>query len=587
MNSGRPAAGADPGLREEIARLEQRIEELATDLARLRQRADGMPAKEPAPEAQPPAVTEPPAAKASPGSRVEPWAPLVGRSLIVLSGAFVLRALTENDLLRQGLGVGLACIYALVWLVAADLAGAGGRRLSAAAHGLMAAAITLPLVWEATVDFRVFSPLHGLVVLSFFSAMAVYIADRHGLVMLAAAGLFGGLVVQAAIAFGAGGWEMTLAFALAVGLAADLQALRRGWRVLAGGVAGVVDLLFGFVTAAFLFTDAERAADVVPPGALVAGLVALVVIYVVPGALRAIRSGGKMRAGEMLQAWMATLIGLGGAVGVCRQLGSWHAGVGSFALTAALALYALSFFFADRRIEGRQHFIFFSFLALAFAGAALPVLFSREMVALSFSLVALLTAWLGARFSRATLSFHAAFFCGGAVMASGLWSLAWHAWTGSSGGKVTGLMGAVWLVCAACTWMRVAWHGRTWGRFSRVPKVLLIAIAAYSGGGLLVAAVSRSWSPAAGDRPLGIALSTMALSVVATMLAELSRSRRLGEARWLVYPTLGLGAVRLLLVDLRAGSTLASVLSLVALGGALILTSLRLKGAGEESAGDA
>ncbi len=582
MDSGREAERATREVRAEVARLEQRLEQLAADLVRLRARVEGgeaLPAEE-TESAVEPISAEAPGPKATPAV-AQPWAPVIGRSLIVLSGAFILRALTENHLLRQGVGVGMACIYALVWLVAADLAGARRRRLSAAAHGLMAAAITLPLVWEATVDFRVFSPLHGLVVLAFFAAMAVYIADRHSLRVLAVAGLLGGLVVQAAIAFGAGGWETTLVFALAVGLVADLLALRRGWTVLAGSAAAAIDLLFAFVAAAFLFTDPERASGVVPPGALVAGLVALVVIYVVPGALRAIGGGREMGPGEILQAVLATVIGLGGAVGVCRQLGSWYGLVGSFALLAALALYALSFFFADRRAEGRRHFIFFSFLALAFAGAALPVLFSRQMVALSFSLVALLTAWLGARFSRATLSFHAAFYCVGAVMASGLWALAWSAWAGRPQGAISGLMLGVLAVCAVCTWMRVAWHGRTWGRFSRLPKALLIAIAAYAGGGMLLAEVSQSWDAAASDRPLGIALSTIGLSVVAILLAELSRSRRLGEARWLVHPTLGLGALRLLLVDLRAGSTLASVLSLMALGGALILTSVRLKGSAE------
>lgn len=587
MERGR--AGEDPGngnLRRELGRLDDRIDQLQAELSRLALRLDGLEGEPEGRVAEQEEVAEIPA-PAAPVMQATPsnhgvapsqeWIPLVGRSLIVLAGAFVLRALTEGGLLPRGLGVGAGCIYALAWLVAVDLSGAKERRLSAAFHGLTASVIALPLIWEATVQFRIFSATQGLVVLSFFCAMALFVADRRRLVSLAATALLGGFAVQVATAFSLASWTECLSFAAAAGLAAELLAARRGWVVLAGTLAAGVDLLFAFVTLAFLLADPDRAASVIAPGPLVASLVVLVLVYLVPTSLRAVGGEGQVRPGEFFQAMVATAIGLGGAAGVSRLADTWRMGVGCFALGAALTLYALSFFFADRRVGRRSQFIFFSILALIFAGAALPVLFSREMVAGSFCLVALLTSWLGARFSRATLSFHAALYCAGAVLASGLAASTWAAWIGSPPGAVTPLMLAAFAVSGVCAWMRVAWHGRTWGRFSRLPKVLLVALTAFAGGGLLLIMISRLWPAAAKGGIVGTSLPTVVLSLAAMALAELSRGRRLGEARWLVYPVLGLGALRLLLVDLRTGSPLAAVAPLIVLGTALIVTSLRLR----------
>ena len=90
-------------------------------------------------------------------------ATLVGRTCIVLGGAFLLRALTqgswnsgESGVGELGVGVGIA--YAAIWLVLAHRAGKAGRVHDASAHGMATAIIAFPLIWEATTRFQVLPP---------------------------------------------------------------------------------------------------------------------------------------------------------------------------------------------------------------------------------------------------------------------------------------------------------------------------------------------------------------------------------------------------------------------------------------------
>ena len=74
-----------------------------------------------------------------------------------------------------------------------------------------------------------------------------------------------------------------------------------------------------------------------------------------------------------------------------------------------------------------------------------------------------------------------------------------------------------------------------------------------------------------GDAGVFSALRTGVLGAIAVALGLLSRNVRWPEAYWLVYPTLGLGALKLLLVDVRSGRPATLFFSFVLYGGALIL----------------
>jgi len=78
---------------------------------------------------------------------------LLGRTSLVLAGAFLIRVCTEGGELPRLAGVVLGLIYAVVWALAADRAGAKGRPLDAACHAIACTVIAYPLLWEATTRF--------------------------------------------------------------------------------------------------------------------------------------------------------------------------------------------------------------------------------------------------------------------------------------------------------------------------------------------------------------------------------------------------------------------------------------------------
>ena len=75
---------------------------------------------------------------------------LVGRTLLVLAGAFLLRALTESGTVPEWAGVALGFAYAGTWIVMAYRVGRDeALRPSAGLHGVSAMVIGFPLLVEA------------------------------------------------------------------------------------------------------------------------------------------------------------------------------------------------------------------------------------------------------------------------------------------------------------------------------------------------------------------------------------------------------------------------------------------------------
>ena len=80
---------------------------------------------------------------------------LVGRTLVVLAGAFFLRALTDSGHIPTWVGVGMAFAYAGIWMALADRAAAERHLASAGFHGAAAVTIGFPLLVEVAARFRI------------------------------------------------------------------------------------------------------------------------------------------------------------------------------------------------------------------------------------------------------------------------------------------------------------------------------------------------------------------------------------------------------------------------------------------------
>lgn len=504
--------------------------------------------------------------------------PLIGRTLMVLGGGFALRAMTENEVVPQVIGTVLGIVYALVWLALADRAAGQRHRTSAVFHGLAATAIVYPLLWEATARFGFLSPTASALALMVITLVALGVAARRNLLPMAwvvALAATGTVLILAGIT------KMLVLFVslvLLFGLVSLILADRRGWLGLARFFAVVADLSVLMLTVVFLVGDSERVAAVIQPVSLVVLQLGLVAVYLGTCYVRTLFRHVEVTIDEILQGAAALLVGLGGAIAVTG--GTTVSGVPLAVVSLGLAAlsYTASFAVIDRALEKRRSFIFFTTTALVFTLVGFGVMLEGSTRAVALAAVGLLATWIGGTRQRATLSLHGAVYVTAAAISVGLFESVVAAFSAPHAASVASITPAtvfVIVVAGVCSWFEVATHGKTWGRFSRAPKLMMVLVLMLGVGAMLVTLGARLIPAAADGQVSAGALATLrtaVLALAALALALLGRWSRLPEAAWLVYPVLIAGGLKLLLEDIRAGHALTLFISFALYGGALILS---------------
>jgi len=504
--------------------------------------------------------------------------PLIGRTLMVLGGGFALRAMTESGVVPQVIGTVLGIGYALVWLALADRAAGQRRRTSAVFHGLAATAIVYPLLWEATARFGFLSPSASALALLVITLVALGVAARRNLLPMAWV-----------VALAATGTALTLAgitkmlvlfvsLVLLFGLVSLILADRRGWLGLARFFAVVADASVLMLTVVFLVGDSERVAAVLQPVSLVVLQLALVAVYLGTCYVRTLFRHVEVTIDEILQGAAALLVGLGGAIAVTEGTSVSDIPLAVVSLGLAALSYTASFAVIDRALEKRGSFIFFTTTALVFTLVGFGVMLEGSPRAVAFAAVGLLTTWIGGTRQRATLSLHGAVYVTAAAISVGLFEWVAAAFSAPQAAPVASITPAVAfvvVVAGVCSWFDVATHGKTWGRFSRAPKLMMVLVLMLGVGATLVTLGASLISAAADGQVSAGAMATLrtaVLALAALALALLGRWSRLPEAAWLVYPVLIAGGLKLLLEDIRAGHALTLFISFALYGGALFLS---------------
>ncbi|MGB8260127.1 MAG: hypothetical protein WCE75_07240, partial [Terracidiphilus sp.] len=105
---------------------------------------------------------------------------VLGKAMLGIAGAYVLRAVAESGVLPQLTMAALAIVYALLWLVAA----ARTRPQAWAASAIYASTsglILAPMLWELTLSFRVLSPWAAGVILAGYALAACALGWKRNL----------------------------------------------------------------------------------------------------------------------------------------------------------------------------------------------------------------------------------------------------------------------------------------------------------------------------------------------------------------------------------------------------------------------
>jgi hypothetical protein len=549
--------------------VEARLDELCRRIEALEARADAAPS--PASE---PAAPRPRSEDDGEGPE-RPWlaasVSLVGRTLMVLGGAFLLRHLTESHVLPQALGTALGVAYAILWLVVADLT----RRMGGASStffGISSTLIAFPLFWETTLKFHTLSPLLSALCVTLYAAAglgASVVGRMHGAGVVTAAPA---AVTLATLGFATG---RPLPFLLCLGLLALVclaSAYRLRWTLLGASVAVVADLTVLLLTVVYAIRHDSPRLGGVTPAYVATAQFGLLAIYFGGAALRIT---GRRRLGgiDLLQVAGAFAIALGGV------LLTHHGGRlpplpwGLFAVLAGALAFALAYGPLCEPGAPRAALATLSASSLAAIGVGLLLALPAPALAPVLAVAAVALIWLASARPRRGLTTHAAAYLLGAAVASGMAERIGRAFVSGRVGfdecwsaGMIGTMAAAAASCAFTVPLRSVPD-----RPRRTPIVPLALVS------LVVGAVAISlFAGVATSAVRSSIVRTVVLSAATLAVALAVRVQRLRGARRLLVPLLVAGGLKLVVQDLPAGRP-AVLFGTLGVYGATLIVAPRLQ----------
>lgn len=489
---------------------------------------------------------------------VQQWLGLIGRTLVVLGGAYLLRALTESHVLSAQSGVALGLLYGAPWLALGARAASRGAHLDALCHALATALIGYPLVWEATIRFKVLSPVESAALLAMLTAAALALAFTRRLHELAWVVTFGALGSALTLAISTEGWVWYTVVAIGVGVGTLWLGYTREWILLRWPAAFVANFMLFITTGRAAFHGGVRLALAVQL-LMLAG-------YLGSFALRTLIIGREVIPFEVAQSAGVLAFAFGGAIYLIRTTGANVVPVGLASLALAAAGYLIAFAFVERR-RHVKNFFFYTLLALVFALTGVAVCFGGPLGSALYAAVAVTAALLARRYHRLTLGLHATIYSLAAAVASGLFTSATLA---------LGVPGPVWAPVGVPLFLALASLVLTtgitvrnpverWGLLAHVPRFLLVTALVWTAAGTAVILVALAASDP--RRIDGSVLATVRTAVLVCATLAVARAARLEggrEAGWLVYPLLVLTGLKLLFADFPQGrpQTLFAALAL-------------------------
>ena len=559
----------------ELAALAQQVENLRQRVSSLERLLGVVPTERPDRIVE--AITPLPGQTESLLGNTTKLIPLIGKALLGIAGAYLLRALTERGMFPLKVGVAIAIVYALGWLLLAART-APKEHVTAAAYASTSVLILMPLVWEATVLFHAISCWTAAWILFLFSAFGLALSWRKFLSALASITVMAGVLTSLALLVATHDLAPftleLLGTAAAVEFSACLgHALGLRWFVACAADLAVL-LLTYFLTRAEGLPEGYAA---IPLGTALAAQVSLLFIFLSSTTVRTVFKGYPVTTFETIQWLVAFVLSVGGALRLAHGNPAAVSAISIMSLGCGAACYVISFAFLARAGKrDRNFYTYTSFgLLLVFGGSRLLV--SGVALALVLSILSLACLLIGRESGRMTLKWHGTIYLLSATVLSGLggWTAAHLLPAGAV--RVPLAPAAVVAAVAAILGYALAWRSPrigSWPWPRRLVVLLLAANCAWIVVGLAVGALAALYrSPGASAQAPAFypTFRTGILTAWSLLMAWSGTKWGRFEAVWLVYPFMGCTAYKLAVQDLPGGETLSLFASLFLFGGALIV----------------
>ena len=479
----------------------------------------------------------------------------IGRVLLGIAGAYLLRAITEANLVPQLAGTLVGIAYASGWLVLLRRP-MHSSRWTILLQGLAASAILGPLVWEGTLRFHTLTPHVAAGTLAIFILLGQFAAWKRD------SSLLGGVIALAgsvtAIALSAGTLDpLPFSAALTLVAAAVEYGACRDRGLTMRWTAAIPADLCAFLLA-YLITKPSGLPEGYAPLSVRAVLLilwALLVVYLVSTLLRTLIRKRRIGWIEIAQVVALAALAIWTTVQVAHGSNVAPLAVGIGCLAAAAGAYAASGWKLTR--PPGINSVVYSIFALVLTLIGCRLLVSNLVLAALWSALALAATGFGEHWHRSALRIHGILYLAAAAIASG--SMTWI--PAMAPAVLIGTTSA--LVYLLMVRSR-AGETTTWPE--RLTSALAAGLSCWSLVGIVGAFAASFSMPAA----LQSTLRTIVISGLAIALVWLGSRQRLKELIWLLYPWMTFGAVKLMFEDLRQGRSTTSFISLCAFGAALI-----------------
>ena len=555
-----------------VSELIRQVQDLQRRVLALEQRLGDNPIPAMAPEVVPltPGLVSVPPAPALPPNAL----PVLGRVLVAIAGAYVLRALTDLGVMPHAAGVTIGLLYAIVWLfLAARLP--VEEKFAIALTCSTSMFIMGPLIWEASERLKVMGSWATSCVLIGSALIGLALSWRQRQIIISAVAFVSSTLMAVALLLATDDLlPFTLAL-LAMAGATEFAACRNrktGSRWISAIAADAAVLIFSW-----LMSREHGLPDGYVPTSTRAVLMAqllLILIYITTAVTQTVVRRRTLTFFEMGQAAAVLLIGIAGVAWVFRSNGTAMLALGISGLIGGVACYTISFLLFDRSSQWNFRAWTSYGLCLVLGGTFLP--FSGSGFSVVWCGCAVACCWAAMATRRPTLGLHGAVYLllGSAVSqatSQPLWPL-----FGIGNVPFQSLVSVGVLVCAMLSWVAIdrSWPGETAQWRKQVSSLAIAANIVWILSGIAVRALILIWQAAArgqGGRIPADSLGTVVLTTFSVAQAWACAYWRKPELVWLVYGFMGLGAWKLATRDFMNERNLTLVISLLFYGSALIL----------------
>ncbi len=507
----------------------------------------------------------------------------LGRALLGLAGAYLLRALTEGGALSHRAGIAAGFLYAIAWMVAAAKTPAS-RRLETALHSLTSVLVLSPLLWEATLRFHAISTWAAGAILLFFTVFGLAVSWRKNILIPATIATLAGVGTSAALLMATYDVLPFTFVLLAIAAAVETSACLDHWlseRWLAASAADLSVLLATWLVTREYGLPPDYAP--IPHAWLLGALVSLLAIYLSSTIVRTLLRGFSFTWFETTQCAAALAITVGGCLRLSAEDPRVAPLIGWMALGCAAACYVVSFARLDRGGAPSRNLYTYSTFGILLALAGARILLSGDAAALVWSALALACLGAGSYYGRFTLQAHGAIYLLLALLGSGALAQAARNLLGNANGGER-----VWMTClgiAVCAAGFLAC--RQAGSQISLLRLAMAAGLVWLAAGLAATALTGAYHALFGIGASHAYCATLRTSVLAlsALVAAWAGTRWQTPAfSRLIYPLMLLGAYRLATEDMHHDQKAASVLSLLVYGAVLMaLPKVARSGTGRDA----